>query len=63
MIGHWQGMLTTGSCNGLGRTRFGGFFYGRQKNLAARTAVLAARISLSAEFRRRPLGDLRSQFQ
>jgi hypothetical protein len=40
-----------------------GFFMGVRKNLAARTAVLAARFSLSAEFRRRPLGDLRSQFQ
>ncbi len=27
MIGHLHGVLTTGSRNGLGRTRFGGFFY------------------------------------
>jgi hypothetical protein len=25
-------MLTTGSCNGLGRTRFGGFFYASEKH-------------------------------
>jgi hypothetical protein len=30
-----QGMLTTGSRNGLGKTRFGGFFYARISSVGA----------------------------
>lgn len=64
MIGHLHGMLTTGSRNGLGKTRFGGFFYGRMKshgceNMSSRSHFL----SLLVEFRRGTLGDFSAQLQ
>jgi hypothetical protein len=63
MIGHLHGMLTTGSCNGLGKTRFGGFFYGRMKSNGCEALALAAIFLQAVEFRRSAFGDVRAQFQ
>ncbi len=63
MIGHLHGMLTTGSCNGLGRTRFGGFFYERRKSNGCEDLVPAAIFSLQIELRCGTFGDFRAQFQ
>lgn len=63
MIGHLQGLLTTGSRNGLGKTRFGGFFYGRMKSLVAGITSRSRGFLSQVEFRRRTFGDFCAQFQ
>ena len=70
MIGHLHGLLTTGSRNGLGRTRFGGFFMGagkvwlRDVHLAAifygRSSFAAARSVMSARNCNEPAARLRA---
>ena len=62
MIG-LHGMLTTGSRNGLGRTRLGGFFYGRRNVLAAGTRFPQPFLSASIQFRRSTFGDFCAQLQ